>query len=45
MDVKVTVDGKELNIQTAENTVEDMLKAEKIVLNDEDKITPLKSES
>jgi uncharacterized protein YabE (DUF348 family) len=43
--VKVTVDGKELNIQTAESTVEAMLKAEKIVLNDEDKITPLKSES
>jgi uncharacterized protein YabE (DUF348 family) len=45
VDVKVTVDGKELNIQTAENTVEAMLKAEKIVLNDEDKVTPLKSES
>ena len=45
VDVKVTVDGKELNIQTAENTVEAMLKAEKIILNDEDKITPLKSES
>ena len=45
VDVKVTVDGKELNIQTAENTVEDMLKAEKIALNDEDKITPSKNES
>ncbi|MFT5873959.1 MAG: hypothetical protein ACI8WT_002919 [Clostridium sp.] len=44
VEVKVSVDGKELNIQTAENTVEDMLKAEKIVLNEEDKITPLKSE-
>ena len=45
VNVKVKVDGKELNIQTAENTVADMLKAEKIVLNDEDKITPLKSDS
>jgi uncharacterized protein YabE (DUF348 family) len=45
VEVKVIVDGKELNIQTAENTVEAMLKAEKIVLNDEDKITPLKSDS
>ncbi len=45
VNVKVTVDGKELNIQTAEKTVEDMLKAEKIVLGDEDKITPLKSDS
>ncbi len=45
VNVKVKVDGKELNIQTAENTVEDMLKAEKIVLSDEDKITPLKSDS
>ena len=43
VDVKVNVDGKELNIQTAEKTVADMLKAENIVLNDEDKITPLKS--
>ncbi len=43
--VKVTVDGKELNVETAENTVEDMLKAEKILLSDEDKITPSKSES
>ncbi|MBU3189093.1 ubiquitin-like domain-containing protein [Clostridium bowmanii] len=45
VNVKVKVDGKELNIQTAENTVADMLKAEKIVLKAEDKITPLKSES
>ena len=45
VNVKVKVDGKELNIQTAENTVEDMLKAENIVLNNEDKITPLKSDS
>jgi len=45
VNVKVKVDGKELNIQTAENTVEDMLKAEKIVLKDEDKISPSKNES
>ena len=43
VNVKVSVDGKELNIQTAEKTVADMLKAENIVLNDEDKIIPLKS--
>ena len=43
--VKVNVDGKELNIQTAESTVEDMLRAEKITLNSKDKITPLKSDS
>jgi len=45
VNVKVKVDGKELNIQTAENTVGEMLKAENIVLNAEDKITPLKSDS
>lgn len=45
MNVKVTVDGKTRNVQTAENTVEAMLKAEKIVLSDKDKITPLKSDS
>jgi len=45
VNVKVNVDGKELNIQTAESTVEDMLKAEKIVLGGSDKITPSKSES
>jgi len=45
VNVKVKVDGKELNIQTAENTIADMLKAENIVLGAEDKITPLKSDS
>lgn len=45
VNVIVKVDGKELNIQTAENTVADMLKAENIVLNGEDKITPLKSDA
>jgi len=44
VNVKVTVGGKEYNIQTAENTVGDMLSAEKIVLNSQDKITPLKSD-
>jgi len=45
VNVKVNVDGKELNIQTAESTIEDMLKAEKIVLGANDKITPSKSDS
>jgi uncharacterized protein YabE (DUF348 family) len=45
VNVKVKVDGKVLNIQTAENTVAEMLKAENIVLSGEDKITPLKSDS
>lgn len=45
VDVKVVVDGKELNIKSAENTIEDMLRAESIVLNKEDKITPLKYQS
>lgn len=44
VNVKVAVDGKKYNIQTAENTVGDMLKAEKIVLNDEDKVNPSKSD-
>lgn len=45
VNVKIAVDGKELNIQTAEKTVGAMLKAEKIVLTDEDKVTPSKSDS
>jgi len=45
VNVKVNVDGKELNVQTAENTVGEMLKAENIVLSTQDKITPSKSES
>lgn len=45
VDIKVMVDGNELNIKSAENTVEDMLRAENIVLKDEDKITPLKYQS
>jgi uncharacterized protein YabE (DUF348 family) len=42
--VKLTVDGEDLYINTAEDSVEDMLKAEKIILNKEDRITPLKSD-
>lgn len=42
VNVKVEVDGKKYNIQTAENTVADMLKAEKIVLSGSDKISPSK---
>jgi len=45
VNVKVAVDGKEYNIETAENTVGDMLNAEKIVTNDQDKITPSKSKA
>ena len=45
VNVKLKVDGKELNIQTAEKTVADMLKAENIVLSSEDKIIPSKSDS
>jgi len=44
VNIKVKVDGKEYDIQTAENTVGDMLSAEKIVLSKQDKITPLKSD-
>lgn len=36
----VNVDGKQLDIMTAENTVNDMLKAEKIDLKELDKISP-----
>ena len=43
VNVKVEVDGKKYNILTAENTVEDMLKAEKIVLSGADKVSPSKS--
>jgi len=45
VNIRVLVDGKKFNIQTSENTVGDMLNAEKIVLNADDKITPLKSDS
>ena len=40
VNVKVTVDGSEKNIQSAEDTVESMLNAEGILLNPEDKISP-----
>lgn len=42
--VNVAVDGKKLKINTAEDSVSDMLKAEGIVLNDKDKISPAKSD-
>jgi uncharacterized protein YabE (DUF348 family) len=38
--VLVYVDGKKLTIQTAENTVKDVLNKEGIVLNEKDKISP-----
>lgn len=38
--IKVAVDGKELQINSAEEVVSDMLKAEGIVLNEKDKISP-----
>ncbi|MCJ7687845.1 MAG: ubiquitin-like domain-containing protein, partial [Clostridiaceae bacterium] len=45
VNVKLTVDGKELYFKTAEGTVEDMLRAEKVVLSNEDRITPSKTTS
>lgn len=38
--IKVMVDGKELEINSAEEVVSDMLKAEGIILNEKDKISP-----
>lgn len=38
--VKVAVDGKELEINSAEEVISDMLKAEGIILNEKDKIYP-----
>ena len=40
VDVKVVVDGKNLSIASAEKTVKDMLEAENIKINQEDKVTP-----
>lgn len=40
VNVKVDVDGKILNIKTAENTVDDMLTAEGISVRENDKISP-----
>lgn len=40
--VEVAVDGKQLEIQSAENTVEDMLLAEGVALNNLDRIVPSK---
>lgn len=38
--IKVKVDGEEISINTSENTVQDMIKSEGIVLNEKDKILP-----
>lgn len=40
VNVKVVVDGKNLSIASAEKTVKDMLEAENIKVNQEDKVTP-----
>lgn len=40
VDIEVAVDGKDLKIQTAENSLEAMLKTEGIDLAEEDKISP-----
>jgi len=40
VDVQVVVDGKNLSIASAEKTVKDMLEAENIKVNQEDKVTP-----
>lgn len=42
VDVVVKVDGRQLKIKSAEDNVGDMLKAEKIQVGDDDKISPLK---
>lgn len=38
--VTVKADGRDISLYTTENTVQDLLKTEGIVLNDKDKITP-----
>lgn len=40
VDVDVVVDGKNLSVSSAEKTVKDMLEAENIKINQEDKVTP-----
>lgn len=42
INVQVAVDGKNLSIKSAENTINALLKAEGIILNDKDKVQPLK---
>lgn len=39
-EIVLLVDGKELTIKTAENSVADMLKAENVVLDDDDRVEP-----
>lgn len=43
--INVKVDGKELVISTSEDTVQDMIKSEGIVLNEKDKILPALEQS
>lgn len=43
--INVKVDGKEITINTSENTVQDMIKSEGIVLNEKDKILPALEET
>jgi uncharacterized protein YabE (DUF348 family) len=40
VEVEVTVDGKDLKIETAESSISEMLKAEGIVLGEEDEVQP-----
>ena len=42
VNVAVDVDGKEIKIKSAENSISEMLKAEKITLDEDDKIVPPK---
>ena len=42
VDVAVDVDGKEIKIKSAESNIAEMLKAEKITLDEKDKISPSK---
>ncbi|MFD3158484.1 3D domain-containing protein [Haloimpatiens sp. FM7330] len=44
IDIKVKVDGKILNIKTAENNIGDMLKAEGIKIDKDDKVNPSNTE-
>lgn len=45
MDVQVEVDGKILTMNSAENDVEDMLKAEGIKINEDDQVVPSKDQA
>lgn len=43
VDIAINVDGKNLKIKSAEGTIEEMLRAEKITLSEDDKVSPAKS--